>query len=195
MHIPTRRNIQITSRGSWISICLLVAALVLFAYFHSTNRAPNPTWKELPPPTWSGVPDAIGVAVRTRPYESGAKALPSDTALKAEYEYYAVIEFLRSLTPGQVQTLHSRVLFFNQLNESQQRALSQLAQNVGKQGLIERSKESGIFVSDFSPVVNDGTSAFLFNWIVCGKGTCSGMCLSFPSRDQYCFRNRTFFVQ
>ena len=178
--------------GGWAAVFVLMAAIAIYKY--NTARPTFP-WKDLPHPTWKGVPAALEAGVKSEQYKEGGKHLSNPSMLKTAsdeqktaYFYRVVIDFLRSLTPEQINIISKKPIFFKQLNPEQQKALISLVINLSKEGPgspsaanIEQSakKSAGIFVSDFSDVEKN---ALLFNYLIPGtKGGYGGICLSFSA--------------
>ncbi|HEX2950225.1 MAG TPA: hypothetical protein VHV83_11785 [Armatimonadota bacterium] len=107
-----------------VALVLLVVAGVLYNHHMLHNTETQPT-------SWDGVPAMLDIAVRSAQYREGGRYLAnprlpgnaSDVQRDA-YSYRLAIDFLKSLTPKQVELFqHKQALPFTQLTPNQQKTL------------------------------------------------------------------------
>ena len=155
---------RITRRMLWGLLVAFVVASIVFLGVHMHMRSAA-LWKGFPPSTWDGVPAMLDAAVQSEQYRQGGEYLSDLGALEATdfaettpFAHRVVVDFLRSLTPEQVNIIRRRVLTVNHLRRDQKEALLLLSL-AGREDLKHLLEESGVFVS-----VDPG--GFLFNWVM-----------------------------
>jgi hypothetical protein len=128
-------------------------------------------WQYLPPPAWdTGVPAALDLSLQSKQYLEGGALLASSNGLKSispEQKnsccLHIAVDFLRSLTPEQVDIIRKQQLPFTKLRPDQQKALLQMPDILGGgyKNLHDRSSETYIWV--FALPKPKGVFAFM--WI------------------------------
>jgi len=209
MNLSIEQERKIKRRRLFGLVAIAALALVILAgiciHKHKTSQFSTSLWKGVPPPTWDGVPAALDAAVHSAQYKDGGKYLSNPSMIETASDarrivcaYRIVIDFLRSLTPEQVNILRRQPLAFSQLKRDQQNTLLRLADVLhNKEALVRNPSETGIFVCDFSTVVKDGKPTFLFNWIRSphpGK-LCEGAFLSFPPNRMLSRNGTGIYIQ
>ena len=150
----------------------LLLALALLGYLGVRHHNATVSSSQTPPDptTWDGVPAALDAATQTQQYRDGGMYLSNPSQLgnsKSEqrdlYCYRLAIDFLRSLTPKQVDHFRRQEnLPFAELSSAQQKALSQLSK-----ARLWKHMTDGIDRSWISVLVmrGRGNTWYLFSWL------------------------------
>lgn len=172
-NISLGRDATRLRRGVIAAVAVIVLAAVYGGWSIHTSRQRLNEFQDQLNCTWNGVPAVLSVAVNSPQYRDGGVYLANPSLLnnasdaqRDAYSYRLAIDFLRSLTPEQVNIMRSQALPFDRLSSDQKKALSQAAVSRAEGYVPTHVKESYIAVQSIG--TRKGEPCFHFCWLTPG---------------------------
>lgn len=174
MRVICSKSIKQRSRAAkWIgigavAILMIVAASIAFApindYYWRRSFPPKfwPVQDSREKMTWDRVPETIKEGMQSRVYRNGGLYLENSTSIQSDENkkdavYHLLIDFLDSLSPGQVETIKNEPFLFSHLTPKQQSNLLRIAEICDVGTKYEARKDSRYSVILLTKYTLDGS--------------------------------------
>jgi len=187
-------------RPHWTRWVAVASALILLATGgiivlrdYRTAERYEKFWKTMPSADWKEVSTVLDAAIKSARYRDAA-ACPRDLSRYKttnfrqidDFRYRSIIDFMRSLKHAQVESLQKGPLGFSMLTRDQQNTLLGLAIVHDEKPLLNKLKESRVFINGISK--DDLSQGFQFSWLVqLDSDSCGGTMVVFLSDGRMIF--------